>query len=217
MHASPPGLSEGPIVVFWSHTEQHRLVIPIGWAEAKALWQRILRRFHGGLRHYTNAQASLGQLAECGVPVSTRFHEHLVGLVRVYGHGSLEGLAPVMICKEGGPTGREPRMPILVPSIEVGRNVVRQYRDCGIRAHDWRCYNGEYLEVSAEKLFRKAPDGSVVGRTQLEEDLVACFGPAGRARQKFPPLPAYTEVELPGGGPDIEPPSYGGTMSGRLL
>lgn len=203
-------VEKGPVVVFWSHGEQRRVVLPLGWAEAKALWKRLLGRFRGGRRHYVDAQSQLTRLLEVDLPLTARFGRHTIGLVRPYQLGELGGDEPVMICKERGSTGREPCVPILAEDVDAARSLVRRLQARGVSVSDWRCYEGERLDIPVEKLFRSTADGRIFGRTVLEDELVACFGSSGRARQEFPPLPSYTPIELPDHEiPDLPAPAAG--------
>lgn len=73
--------------------------------------------------------------------------------------------------------------PVLVPSIEHGRELLRTLRDeHGAHPIEWCHYRGEYPDQPMDKLFMSASSGV---RTDLERELTETFGPAGRARQAF--------------------------------
>jgi hypothetical protein len=73
--------------------------------------------------------------------------------------------------------------PVLVPSVEHGRALLRHLRDeYGEAPTQWQCYQGEHPEQPVDKLFMA---GSTGLRTELEHELTQSFGPAGRARQAF--------------------------------
>ena len=206
-------VTKGPIVVFWSHRDSRRVVVPLGWPEAKALWKRLLDRFRGGRQHYINSQGELARLMDVGTPLTARLGRHTVGLVRPHQFAAVGESEPVMICKERGPTRREPHLPILAPDVDAARDLVRRLQSRGVAVADWRCYAGERLDTPVEKLFRRTAAGGVVGRTVLEDDLVQSFGARGQQRQGFPPLPAYTPADLPDFNDPAQPVPAAGSLS----
>ncbi len=159
------------------------MVLPATYADAKALFRRILSRFRGGRAHYQNLQSQLITLADVGHPITFFSREHLAGMVKPWALGDpREGVEPVMICKERGATRREPQLPVLVGDVESARDLVRRLGARGVAIADWRRYRGEFLDGPAEKLFVPGAEGH---RTQLEAELIATFGPVGRANQGF--------------------------------
>jgi hypothetical protein len=186
-------LDRGGVVVFWSRGDTHRMIVPSDYSEARELFKRMLSRFRGGRRFWTDCQSQLMRLSEPGCPLSVSFGNQVVGLVRVWQRGPDAIDRPVMLCR---PTGRtaEVEIPVLLPSIAHARNFARRLKAYGVSTAGWRCYEGQHQETAAEKLFSTGLGGVTV-RTELEAELVAAFGPAGRARQALPPL------EIPGIAP----------------
>lgn len=73
--------------------------------------------------------------------------------------------------------------PVLVDSMEHGRELLRRLRDeHGASPTEWQCYHGELTSQPVDKLFMVGSQGL---RTELEHELTQSFGPAGRSRQAF--------------------------------
>lgn len=120
-----------------------------------------------------------------GVPPAARFGQHVLGYVRPWklaDHEIEVGSTPAMIASASH-RGFHLISPIVVPSIQHGRDLLRRLRDeHGIVPAEWRCYHGEYPAEPIDKLFL-AGSGGV--RTDLEHELTQTFGPKGQARQAF--------------------------------
>lgn len=175
---------DGP-VFFWVLSGHRRIVVG-DWSDLKVLGRRIFRRFRGGQGHWDNLQPTLLRLETPGRPAAAvLFGQHVLGYVRPWkldGHEILPGSEPAMIAR-GSRHGFHLISPVLVPSIEHGRELLRDLRDeNGARPIEWRHYRGEYPDQPMDKLF---PSGSSGIRTDLEHELTETFGPAGRARQAF--------------------------------
>lgn len=187
-------LERGEVVVFWDDNDKHRVIVAADYREARELCRRILGRFRGGQNMWTNVQSALPRLIDPGRSLVARFGPHAIGLVRVWRRGDCDRESPVMICRLGGRTGREPMDTILLASKEHARTFVRRVAEHGVPARGWTLYEGEHQATSAEKLFTDGLGGVVV-RTELEAELVSTFGQRGQARQALPPL------EIPGLAP----------------
>ena len=193
--APPAGISDLRVspaqtpVFFWTNGSNRRIVVS-DWAQLKVLGQRVFRRFRGGSAHWRNLQATLHKLDVPGRPSAAIFKPHVVGYVRPW---ALEdqnfeaGSKPAMLAKASR-RGFYLISPVLVPSVEYGRKLLRHLRDeYGEVPTKWQCYQGELPEQPMDKLFMA---GSAGLRTELEHELTQSFGPAGKARQAFELPPA---------------------------
>lgn len=155
------------------------------WGQLKALGRRVFRRYRGGQGHWNNLQSTLHKLEIPGRPAAAVLGQHVIGYVKPWKLDEHEVLAdsePAMIARASR-RGFYLISPILVPSVEHGRDLLRQLRDeHGASPAEWQCYRGEYPGQPMDKLFLSGSSGL---RTQLEHELTESFGPAGRARQAF--------------------------------
>lgn len=174
-------------VLFWTH-QDHRRIVVADWGDLKVLGQRLFKRFIGGRGHWADLQSSLHKLQDPGWPAAAVIGgpvRHVLGYVRPWtidGQEIVDGSKPVVIARASR-RGFYLISPVLVPSVEHGRELLRQLRDeQGISPQDWRCYYGEFPPDPMEKLFMPGSPGV---RTELEHELTMTFGPKGRARQAF--------------------------------
>lgn len=180
------GLSVSPSnpIFFWVRSERRRIVVA-DWGQLKILGRRVFRRFRGGQGHWNNLQTTLRKLEIPGRPVAAIFGHHVLGYVKPWqldAHELIPGSQPAMVARASR-RGFYLISPILVPSIEHGRELLRQLRDeHGASPKDWQCYHGEYPAQPIDKLFLANSPGL---RTELEHELTASFGPEGQARQAF--------------------------------
>jgi hypothetical protein len=181
------GLQVSPLedpIFFWALSE-HRRIVVADWSDLKTLGRRVFRRFRGGHGHWNNLQSTLLRLETPGRPAAAVFGRHVLGYVRPWKldqHEIVAGSEPVMIARPSS-RGFHLISPVLVPSIEHGRELLRDLRDArGARPIEWRHYQGEYPDQPMDKLFLSGSSGV---RTDLEHELTETFGAAGRARQAF--------------------------------
>jgi len=181
------GLQVSPLedpIFFWVLSE-HRRIFVGDWSNLKVLGKRVFRRFRGGQGHWNNLQSTLLRLETPGRPAAAVLGRHVLGYVRPWkldGHEIVPGSEPVMIARSSR-RGFHLISPVLVPSIEHGRELLRDLRDeHSARPIEWRHYCGEYPDLPMDKLFLSGSSGI---RSDLEHELTATFGPAGRARQAF--------------------------------
>lgn len=179
----PVSPAEDPIL-FWTCGSNRRIVVA-DWGELKILGRRVFRRYRGGQGHWNNLQAMLHKLEVPGMPAAAVFNGHVVGYIRPWtlnGQEIAVDSKPAMIAKASR-RGFYLINPVLVASIEHGRELLRRLRDQrGASPVEWQCYHGEAPGQVVEKLFMNDSQGI---RTELEHQLTQSFGPAGRARQAF--------------------------------
>jgi hypothetical protein len=149
------------------------------------LGQRVFGRFRGGKAHWRDLQATLHKLDVPGKSSAAVFKPHVVGYVRPWvleDQDLAEDSKPAMIAKASR-RGFYLISPVLVPSVEHGRKLLRHLRhEHGASPTEWQCYRGESPSQPMDKLFMA---GSAGLRTELEHELTQSFGPAGQARQAF--------------------------------
>lgn len=179
----PISPAEDP-VFFWTLGPRRRIVVS-DWGQLKVLGRRVFRRYQGGQTHWNNLQATLHKLEVPGRPTAAVFNRHVVGYVRPWvlnDHDLATDPKPAMIAKASR-RGFYLISPVLVSSVEHGRELLRSLRDAhGATPAEWRCYSGELPSQPMDKLFMA---GSAGLRTELEHELTQSFGPAGQARQAF--------------------------------
>jgi hypothetical protein len=171
-------------VFFWVLAPKRRMVVA-DWGQLKVLGRRVFRRFRGGQGHWNNLQSTLLKLEAPGRPSAAVLGPHVLGYIRpwkVDGHEIEPDTKPVMVAR-ASQNGFYLMSPVVVPSIEHGRELLRTLRDDhGASPEEWGCYFGEYPSDPMEKLFMSGSGGL---RTELEHELTQSFGPEGRARQGF--------------------------------
>ncbi|HEX5594140.1 MAG TPA: hypothetical protein VFX35_12435 [Solirubrobacterales bacterium] len=178
------GLRASPAdpVFFWVKEDRRRIVFA-EWGQLKVLGRRVFRRYRGGQGHWNNLQTTLHKLETPGRPAAAVLGDHVLGYIKPWKldeHELLPGSEPVLIARASR-RGFYLMCPVLVPSVEQGRDLLRLLRDeHGAVPHEWQCYQGEYPDQPMDKLFLSGSSGV---RTQLEHELTESFGPAGRARQ----------------------------------
>jgi hypothetical protein len=171
-------------VFFWAY-RGHRRVVVAEWGELKVLGKRVFRRFRGGQGDWNNLQSTLLRLETPGRPAAAVMGEHKLGYIRPWVRSGQElspDSEPALIARASR-RGLHLISPLLVPSVEEGREFLRELRDHhGGSPKEWACYYGEFPSQPMDKLFMS---GSAGVRTQLEHDLTQCFDAEGRARQAF--------------------------------
>lgn len=171
-------------IFFWTLGSRRRIVVS-DWGQLKVLGRRVFRRYRGGQVHWNNLQPTLHKLEVPGRPTAAVFNRHVVGYVRPWvldGHDLAPDSKPAMIAKASR-RGFYLISPVLVRSVEHGRELLRLLRDeHGASPEEWQCYQGELPSQPMDKLFMQGGAGL---RTELEHELTQSFGPAGRARQAF--------------------------------
>jgi hypothetical protein len=170
IHGQPvePG-TLNDIAVFWTDGEKRRAILADSYGAAHETVERILRKVMGR-GAYDNLRAKIGGLAEPGTAIMTASPPHKIGLVRPFlsGH-TTDVAAPYLVCRIDGYVLN---VPVLCPSLQDARAFARSASLAGnLSRSGWSAFQGERLRSPIERLFVRASSGSVVLRSELEEEL----------------------------------------------